>query len=203
MRVGRRYDDIFENEGWLDGIAIFIAVILIVSVTAGNNYIKDQQFQKLNAISDNRCMNTMRSGKIIQLNIYELLVGDIILIETGSENFLYTIIGEILPVDGMLFKSNNITADESSITGETQLVRKSVPTTYESSERKSPFVISGSKIMEGTGEMLVLAVGENSQWGQAKKLMENSGKVTKTPLQEKLQDLADDIGSLGFKVFNC
>lgn len=114
--------------------------------------------------------------------------------------FFHNTIGEILPVDGILYKSNNVTADESSITGETQLVRKSVPTTYESSERKSPFVISGSKIMEGTGEMLVLAVGENSQWGQAKKLMENSGKVTKTPLQEKLQDLADDIGSLGFKV---
>lgn len=40
--------------------------------------------------------------------------------------------------------------------------------------------------MEGTGEMLVLAVGENSQWGQAKKLMENSGKILKTPFQEKL-----------------
>lgn len=105
-----------------------------------------------------------------------------------------------MPVDGLLFKSNNVTADESSITGETQLVRKGVPTTYESGERKSPFLISGSKVMEGTGEMLVLAVGDQSQWGQAKKLMESSGKQEKTPLQEKLQDLADDIGSLGFKV---
>lgn len=72
------------------------------------------------------------------------------------------LLGEILPVDGLLFKSNNITADESSITGETHLVRKGVPNNYESAERKSPFLISGSKIMEGTGDMLVLAVGENS-----------------------------------------
>ncbi|KAM3140850.1 hypothetical protein pb186bvf_007077 [Paramecium bursaria] len=47
-------------EGWMDGFAIFIAVIIIVSVTAGNNYIKDQQFRKLNAIAANRNINVSR-----------------------------------------------------------------------------------------------------------------------------------------------
>jgi Ca2+ transporting ATPase len=177
------------KEGWLDGLAIFIAVILIVSVTAGNNYIKDQQFRKLNASSENRNINTLRNGKVISMNIYELLVGDVVHIETG----------EILPVDGLVFKSNNLSADESQVTGETNLVRKAVPTTYDSEERVSPFLLSGSRIMEGTGEMLVLAVGVNSQWGRTKQLIISAGKDEKTPLQEKLAVLADDIGSMGFK----
>ncbi len=84
------------------------------------------------------------------LNIYELLVGDIVSIETG----------EILPVDGVLIKANNISADESSITGETNLVRKDVLNGPDS--KSTPFLLSGSRIMEGTGEMIVLAVGVNS-----------------------------------------
>jgi Ca2+ transporting ATPase len=91
--------------------------------------------------------------------------------------------------------------DESSITGETNLVRKQVPETYEPGEKRHPFLISGSKVMEGTGDIIVCAIGENSQWGQAKKLMK-SGKQSKTPLQEKLNELADDIGKIGFRVFN-
>lgn len=120
---------------------------------------------------------------------------------SGPVSYHFLSIGEILPVDGVLFRSNNMSADESSITGETNLVRKFVPETYEPGEKKIPFLISGSKVMEGTGDMIVLAVGDNSQWGQAKRLMK-SGKQTKTPLQEKLNDLADDIGKIGFRV-NC
>jgi P-type E1-E2 ATPase len=123
-------------------------------VTAGNNYIKDQQFRKLNAQSENRNINCLRNGKIMPLNTQLLMVGDVVHIETG----------EILPVDGILIKANNVSADESSITGETDLLRKGIPN-YENGDKTSPFLLSGSRIMEGTGEMLVSAVGVNSQWG--------------------------------------
>ena len=62
-------------------------------------------------------MNVIREGRVINLNVFDLVVGDIVKVVTG----------EILPVDGILIKSNNISTDESSITGETNLMKKFVP----------------------------------------------------------------------------
>lgn len=59
----------------------------------------------------------MRGGRVINVNVYDLVVGDIIKVVTG----------EILPVDGILIKANNVSTDESSITGETNLMKKDVP----------------------------------------------------------------------------
>nr|CAI38970.1 PMCA20 [Paramecium tetraurelia] len=177
------------KEGWMDGMAIFIAVIIIVSVTAGNNYVKDQQFRKLNAIAENRNVNVKRGGKIVSTNIYELVVGDIMIVDTGEK----------LPVDGVVIESSDLKADESSITGETNPIKKNVPVIYEQQDKANPFLISGSSIIEGTGEILILAVGENSQWGISKKLMTQQTKDDKTPLQEKLGILADQIGEYGLK----
>ena len=84
-RLGRSINNIIFK-GWMDGFAIFIAVIIIVSVTAGNNYIKDQQFRKLNAIAANRNINVIRGGKTISISIYDLLVGDIVYVETMGKN---------------------------------------------------------------------------------------------------------------------
>ncbi|CAD8141668.1 unnamed protein product [Paramecium pentaurelia] len=180
------------KEGWMDGMAIFIAVIIIVSVTAGNNYVKDQQFRKLNAIAENRNVNVKRGGKIVSTNIYDLLVGDIMIVDTGEK----------MPVDGLVLESSELTADESSVTGETKPIKKIVPLLYDKTDQKdsvNSFLISGSSIIDGTGEILILAVGENSQWGISKKLMTQQSKDDKTPLQEKLGILADQIGEYGLK----
>ncbi|CAD8137228.1 unnamed protein product [Paramecium octaurelia] len=180
------------KEGWMDGMAIFIAVIIIVSVTAGNNYVKDQQFRKLNAIAENRNVNVKRGGKIVSTNIYDLLVGDIMIVDTGEK----------MPVDGLVLESSELTADESSVTGETKPIKKTIPLSYERKDQKentNSFLISGSSIIDGTGEILILAVGENSQWGISKKLMTQQSKDDKTPLQEKLAILADQIGEYGLK----
>lgn len=96
-------------EGWLEGASILLAVIIIVTVTSGNNYMKEQQFQKLNAIAQAKNVNVYRGGDLVNLSVYELMVGDIVEIETG----------EILSVDGILIDGNNISIDESSLTGET------------------------------------------------------------------------------------
>ena len=69
----------------MDGFAILIAVIIIVSVIAGNNYIKDQQFRKLNAIAPNKKINVIKGGKTIRISIYDLLVGDIVYVERGDK----------------------------------------------------------------------------------------------------------------------
>ncbi len=91
----------------------------------------------------------------------------------------------------------DLTIDESSITGESDLIHKYPPTTTKG-EKLNCFLISGSKVMEGTGLMVVTAVGPHSQHGKLK------GKLTEeleiTPLQLKLENVVDQIGGIGQKV---
>ncbi len=65
-------------EGWLEGTSILLAVVIIVTVTSGNNYIKEQQFQKLNAMATAKNVNVYRGGDLLNLSVYELMVGDIV-----------------------------------------------------------------------------------------------------------------------------
>lgn len=100
--------------GWMEGAAIMIAIVLIVSVTAGNNYVKEQQFQKLNAKRAEMNVHVTRDEKTIYIDVRELVVGDILHVE----------IGDVLPVDGILVDGSEILMDESSVTGESDLIPK-------------------------------------------------------------------------------
>ena len=98
-------------------------------------------------------------------------------------------------MDGILIEGANVSIDESSITGESDEIKKQVPETYAKNEGKSPFMISGSKVMEGTGLMLVAAVGKNSVYGKLKATLDSADDDT--PLQEKLSVLAEQVGHVG------
>ena len=76
-----------------------MAVVIITVVTTGNNYLKEKQFRKLNEIATRKNINVTRDGHIINMSVYELLVGDIVQIETG----------EIISVDGIVVQSNRLT----------------------------------------------------------------------------------------------
>jgi Ca2+ transporting ATPase len=134
--------------------------VIIVTVTSGNNWVKEQQFKKLNAIASRKNVNVIRNGEVRNIDVEELLVGDIQIVETG----------EIISVDGLLIESHDIIADESSMTGEPIGIKKHVPT-WKDGEAVNPFLISSSKILEGTGKMVVLAIGEHSQYGILKKTL--------------------------------
>ena len=138
------------KEGWLEGASIILAVVIISAVTAGNDYMKEKQFRKLNEVATRKNVNVIRKGDTINMNVYDLLVGDIVQVETG----------EIVSVDGLVFNASRMSTDESSVTGESDQVKKD---DYEPGKKCNPFLISGSKVMEGTGFMIVLAVGLNSQ----------------------------------------
>lgn len=73
--------------------------------------------------------------------------------------------GEILPVDGITYHSDSIVADESNVTGESDDKPKGIPVTYAADEKIDPFIISGSKINDGSGYILVCAVGIHSELG--------------------------------------
>lgn len=103
----------------------------------------------------------MRGGRSILLNVYDLLVGDILLVESG----------DILPVDAILTEGQSVRCDESSITGESASV-KIVPADIALeryspiTDQHDPFILSGSKVLVGVGKSVVTAVGPNSCFGR-------------------------------------
>ncbi|XP_019952223.2 plasma membrane calcium-transporting ATPase 1-like isoform X1 [Paralichthys olivaceus] len=134
--------------GWIEGAAILFSVIIVVLVTAFNDWSKEKQFRGLQSrIEQEQKFTVIRKGQVIQIPVAELVVGDIAQIKYG----------DLLPADGILIQGNDLKIDESSLTGESDQVRKSM--------EKDPMLLSGTHVMEGSGRMVVSAVGLNSQTG--------------------------------------
>jgi Ca2+ transporting ATPase len=70
-------------EGWIEGFSILLAVFIITVVASGNNYMKEQQFRKLNEMACRKNINVIRNSQTVNMSVYELLVGDIVMVETG------------------------------------------------------------------------------------------------------------------------
>ncbi|XP_020486312.1 plasma membrane calcium-transporting ATPase 1 isoform X1 [Labrus bergylta] len=137
-----------SQAGWIEGAAILFSVIIVVLVTAFNDWSKEKQFRGLQSrIEQEQKFTVIRKGQVIQIPVAELVVGDIAQIKYG----------DLLPADGILIQGNDLKIDESSLTGESDHVRKSM--------EKDPMLLSGTHVMEGSGRMLVSAVGLNSQTG--------------------------------------
>ncbi|CAD8093207.1 unnamed protein product [Paramecium sonneborni] len=177
--------------GWTEGATIFLAVFLIVSITAGNNYLKERQFQQLRRKLDDGLIQVVRGG-IVEISVKEIVVGDIL--QFG--------IGDIFPVDGLMIQGSQIKVDESPMTGESDEIKK-LPFNEISQQQFSskdhhhisPFLISGTRCLDGNGYMLVLQVGQNTIQGQLKQLLNQDNPPT--PLQQKLEGVAENIGKLG------
>ncbi|XP_065083006.1 plasma membrane calcium-transporting ATPase 2 isoform X4 [Ochlerotatus camptorhynchus] len=137
-----------EHYAWIEGLAILVSVFVVVIVTAFNDYSKEKQFRGLQSrIEGEHKFAVIRGGDAVQINIGEIVVGDICQVKYG----------DLLPADGILIQSNDLKVDESSLTGESDHVKKS--------ESTDPMVLSGTHVMEGSGKMVVTAVGVNSQAG--------------------------------------
>nr|XP_046235348.1 plasma membrane calcium-transporting ATPase 1a isoform X2 [Scatophagus argus] len=140
-----------ENEaeaGWIEGAAILLSVICVVLVTAFNDWSKEKQFRGLQSrIEQEQKFTVVRGGQVIQIPVAEIVVGDIAQVKYG----------DLLPADGVLIQGNDLKIDESSLTGESDHVKKT--------QEKDPMLLSGTHVMEGSGKMVVTAVGVNSQTG--------------------------------------
>ncbi|GES96174.1 calcium-translocating P-type ATPase [Rhizophagus clarus] len=181
---------------WVEGVAILIAILIVVLVGSLNDWQKERQFQKLNAKKEDRNVKVTRNGKESLLSVHDIIVGDVLNLEPG----------DIISVDGVLISGHNLRCDESAATGESDAVRK---IKYEDclkelekendggshQSKADPFIISGSKVLEGVGIYVVTSVGVNSFYGKI--MMSLRSEPEDTPLQEKLNDLAEKIAKLG------
>jgi Ca2+-transporting ATPase len=177
---------------WVEGVAIIVAILIVVIVGAANDWQKERQFVKLNQKKEDRRVKVVRSGKTVEISVYDVLVGEVMLLEPG----------DLVPVDGILITGHNIKCDESSTTGESDLLRKQAGDdvhraieNHENLSKLDPFIISGAKVSEGMGKFLVTAIGPNSMYGKTLMSLQDEGQTT--PLQSKLNVLAEYIAKLG------
>jgi Ca2+ transporting ATPase len=178
------------EKGWYEGVTIYFAVIIIVTVTACNDYLKDKQFRKLmDARKDRKILVLRNNGTTKYISTYDLLVGDIILLKQGDH----------IPADCLMIEGDELETDESNITGETEHVKK-IPLNGEKSKViPNPFLLADSMVVLGKATAVVCAVGINTRTGEVEeKLFENDTEGT--PLQQKLERVADFIGKIGMYV---
>ncbi|KIH62472.1 e1-E2 ATPase [Ancylostoma duodenale] len=132
--AGGGHDDSEKEAGWIEGVAILVAVIVVVLVTALNDWSKEKQFRGLQSkIETEHKFSVIRGGQPIDVVVNELVVGDVARVKYG----------DLLPADGILIQSNDLKIDESSLTGESDLIRKSFD--------HDPVLLSGTHAMEGSG----------------------------------------------------
>ncbi|XP_078466827.1 plasma membrane calcium-transporting ATPase 2-like isoform X4 [Lampetra planeri] len=137
-----------SDTGWIEGTAILLTVVVVVLVTAFNDWSKERQFRGLQSrIEQEQKFSVIRSGQLVEVHVAELVVGDVAQVKYG----------DLLPADGVLLQGNELSVDESSLTGESDHLSKSPDC--------DPMLLSGTHVMEGSGRMVVTAVGINSQSG--------------------------------------
>uniref|UniRef100_A0A7S4FDS7 Calcium-transporting ATPase n=1 Tax=Eutreptiella gymnastica TaxID=73025 RepID=A0A7S4FDS7_9EUGL len=163
--------------GWIEGAAILASVGVVTFVSAWNNYDKALKFAELNKQTAKKEVSVVRDGKRTRVDIAEVVVGDVLRIGYG----------DILGADGVYVAGEDIICDESAQTGESEPINKGAD--------KDPFFLAGGMVTQGGGEMLVTGVGESSCEGKLSAALEV--EKSETPLQEKLEELANTIGMFG------
>lgn len=123
-------------------------------------------------------IQVVRAGEILEMSTRQLLVGDVVLLEAGDK----------IPADGVLTQGDDVTVNESSLTGEAEDVRKTT-----ASAQRGPgtdvFMLSGCTLTSGRARMLVIAVGAESRWGRIKVSMSlRSCMNTECPILREPRD---------------
>ncbi|WRX23393.1 hypothetical protein QQP08_015880, partial [Theobroma cacao] len=169
------------EEGWYDGGSIIFTVFPVVIVSTVSNFMQNRQFEKHLKESSDKRVEVVRDGHRQFISVSEVVVGDVVFLKTGYQ----------IPADGLFLDGHPLKVDESSMTGESDHV--------EINGSNNPFVLSGTKVMDGFGFMLVTSVGVNTAWGEMMSSI-NRDLDEETPLQARLNMLTSYIGKIGLTV---
>ncbi|KAG6888833.1 hypothetical protein C0995_005708 [Termitomyces sp. Mi166 len=178
---------------WVEGVAIMVAIAIVVIVGSLNDWQKERQFKQLNDKKEERGVKVIRDGVECFIDSKDVVVGDIALLEPG----------EVVPCDGVFLSGQHVRCDEAGATGESDAMRK---LNYEECmefikrDGKLPahtdcYIVSGSKVLEGVGRYVVTAVGTKSFHGRIMIALQADPETT--PLQLKLNALAELIAKIG------
>ena len=171
-------------------IGIFVAIIISVVLTVVMEGRSAKAFDELNKIKEGVEIKVVRGGVVQYVPQQELVVGDIVFLETGNK----------VAADGRLLESVSLTSDESSLTGESAPVEKNAEAVFDKADvpvaERVNMVYSGCFITGGTGKMVVTDVGDNTQFGLIAREIQVEG-TGQTPLQEKMGRLGKAITLIG------
>ena len=182
------------SKDWIDGFSIVIAVLVVVLVGSITDYQKEKKFHELNEVqAEGTKYKLIRKGQPEDHISDDLLVGDLIMVNYG----------DIMAADVLLIEGNGIKMDESALTGESDAMKKEkyekCKELQDAGETKlpSPLILSGTNCVEGSGKGIVIAVGEHSQKGIIRRTVDNAQENSQTPLEAKLERIAELIGYFG------
>ena len=174
---------------FLECVGIFAAIALSVVITIITEEKSAKAFEALNKINEDTLIKVIRNGEPQLITQKEIVVGDIIMVETGDK----------IVADGRLLTGNDLSVDESALTGESLPVKKDAEFVCQKETpvaERANMLYSGCFVSGGNGQMLVTGVGNDTEFGQIAQELSSIEKTT-TPLQEKLDKLGKQITVLG------
>lgn len=183
------YWGLHEGAGvFFEPTGIFIAILLATGLAFIFEVKADREFALLNKVNDDEAVQVIRNGHAMQIPKRDVVVGDIVILNTGDE----------IPADGVLLEAVSLNVDESTLTGE-PMCHKTTDEAHFDKDATFPsnHAMRGTKIMEGHGLMEVFAVGDNTENGKVfvAAQIDNS---TKTPLNEQLDRLGKLISQIAY-----
>ncbi len=175
---------------FLEPVGIFVAVILATLIGFLFEVSADKKFEILNKVNDESLVKVKREGEIRELPKRDIVVGDIIILESGEE----------VAADCLLLESISLQVNESTLTGE-PLARKSIDEKEFNAEATYPtnHVMRGTTIIEGHAVARVLNVGDKTEYGKVYRGSQIDSSI-KTPLNQQLDRLAELITKVSYGV---
>ena len=172
---------LIQNFDWFETVGIVIAIFLASFISSISEYGSEKAFEKLQEESSKIKCKVKRNAKVVEINVDEIVVGDIILLASGDK----------IPADGKIIEGE-ISVDESALNGETKEKYK-FPTELDS---ESSLVYRGTVVYSKQATMIVTKVGNDTIYGKiAKELQE---KQPESPLKIRLRKLAQTISKMGY-----
>uniref|UniRef100_A0A8C8S327 Calcium-transporting ATPase n=1 Tax=Pelusios castaneus TaxID=367368 RepID=A0A8C8S327_9SAUR len=173
---------------YLDQVRISYAVLIVVTVAFIQEYRSEKSLEELNKLVPPEC-NCIRDGKLQHLLARELVPGDLVCLSTGDR----------VPADIRLIEVTDLLVDESSFTGEAEPCDKTDEPLLEAGDLTtlSNIAFMGTLVQYGKGKGIVIGTGENSQFGEVFKLMQEE-ETPKTPLQKSMDKLGKQLTLFSF-----
>ena len=180
---------IIENE-YAETIGIIAAILLATGIGFFFEYDASKKFDLLNAVNEETLVKVIRNGRVQEIPRKDIVVGDIVILETGEE----------IPADGELLEAISLQVNESNLTGEPVINKTTVEADFdEEATYASNLVMRGTTVVDGHGTMRVLHVGDATEIGKVAR-QSTEDNLEPTPLNIQLTKLANLIGKIGFTV---
>lgn len=173
---------------FFEPVGIFIAILLATGLAFIFELKADKEFALLNQVNDDEPVQVIRNGNAMQVPKKDVVVGDIVILNTGEE----------VPADGELLEAVSLSIDESTLTGEPICPKTTDPSKFDPDHTfPDNHAMRGTKVMEGHGIMKVFAVGDATENGKVFEAAQIDDSV-KTPLNEQLDGLGDLITKISY-----